>query len=136
MYLLQGGVNLVQWRSVQLKRVDSFKNQHVIRQFSQFHSLYSQLHFIYKTYQLHNLSLFQTHEWCKCSVKVYNHAVLFTHMYIYIVSAHKLKIPRMYMLQLIFLSQVIFIFLLFQLHQHILPYPKTKEKQKLPEIKN
>ena len=35
-----------------------------------------------------------------------------------------------------FLSQVIFIFLLFQLHQHILPYPKTKEKQKLPEIKN
>ena len=35
-----------------------------------------------------------------------------------------------------FLSQVILIFLLFQLHQHILPYPKTKEKQKLPEIKN
>ena len=35
-----------------------------------------------------------------------------------------------------FLSQVIFIFLLFQLHQHILPYPKTKEKQKLPEMKN
>ena len=35
-----------------------------------------------------------------------------------------------------FLSQVIFIFLLFQLHLHTLPYPKTKEKQKLPEMKN
>ena len=35
-----------------------------------------------------------------------------------------------------FLSQVIFIFLLFQLHKHALPYPKTKEKQKLPEIKH
>ena len=35
-----------------------------------------------------------------------------------------------------FLSQVIFIFLLFQLHKHTLPYSKTKEKQKLPEIKN
>ena len=35
-----------------------------------------------------------------------------------------------------FLSQVILIFLLFQLHQDTLPYPKTKEKQKLPEIKN
>ena len=34
-----------------------------------------------------------------------------------------------------FLSQVIFIFHLFQPHQHRLPYPKTKEKQKLPEIK-
>ena len=35
-----------------------------------------------------------------------------------------------------FLSQVIIIFLLFQLHQHTLPYSKTKEKQKLPETKN
>ena len=35
-----------------------------------------------------------------------------------------------------FLSQVIFIFLLFQLHLHTLPYPKTKEKQKLPDMKN
>ena len=34
-----------------------------------------------------------------------------------------------------FLSQVIYIFLLFQLHYHTLPYPQTKEKQKLPEIK-
>ena len=34
-----------------------------------------------------------------------------------------------------FLSQVIFIFLLFQLHLHTLLYPKTKEKQKLPEMK-
>ena len=33
-----------------------------------------------------------------------------------------------------FLSQVIFIFLLFQLHEHTFPYPKTKEK--LPERKN
>ena len=33
-----------------------------------------------------------------------------------------------------FLSQVIFIFPLLQLHYHALPYPKTKEKQKLPEI--
>ena len=33
-----------------------------------------------------------------------------------------------------FLSQVIFIFLLFQLHSHTLPYPKTKGKQKLPEV--
>ena len=32
-----------------------------------------------------------------------------------------------------FLSRVIFI--LFQLHRHTLPYPKTKEKQKTPEIK-
>ena len=31
-----------------------------------------------------------------------------------------------------FLSQVIFIFLLFQLHQYTFLYPKTKEKQKLP----
>ena len=30
-----------------------------------------------------------------------------------------------------FLSQVIYIFLLFQLHLHTLPYPKTKEKQKV-----
>ena len=29
-----------------------------------------------------------------------------------------------------FLSQVIFIFLLFQLHSHTLPYPKSKENQK------
>ena len=35
-----------------------------------------------------------------------------------------------------FLSWVIFIFALFQLYQHTLPYPKTKEKQNLPEIKN
>ena len=35
-----------------------------------------------------------------------------------------------------FLSLVIFIFLLFQLHNHTLPYPKTKEEQKLPEIKH
>ena len=35
-----------------------------------------------------------------------------------------------------FLSQVIFIVPLFQLHKHTLPYPKTKQKQKLPEIKN
>ena len=35
-----------------------------------------------------------------------------------------------------FLSQVIFIFLLFWLHLLTLPYPKTKEKQKLPEMKN
>ena len=35
-----------------------------------------------------------------------------------------------------FLSQVIFLFLLFQLHLHTLPYPKTKEKQKLPKVKN
>ena len=34
-----------------------------------------------------------------------------------------------------FLSQVIFIFLLFQLHQYTFLYPKTKEKQKLPGIK-
>ena len=34
-----------------------------------------------------------------------------------------------------FLSQVMFIFLLFQLHQHTLPYPQTKEEQKLPEVK-
>ena len=34
-----------------------------------------------------------------------------------------------------FLSQVNFIFLLFQLHQHTLTYPKTKEKEKLTEIK-
>ena len=34
-----------------------------------------------------------------------------------------------------FLSQVIYIFLLFQLYQQTLPYPQTKEKQKLPEIK-
>ena len=35
----------------------------------------------------------------------------------------------------IFLSQVTFIFPLFQLHEQTLPYPKTKEKQKLPDIK-
>ena len=35
-----------------------------------------------------------------------------------------------------FLSQEIFIFLLFQLHLYTLPYPKTKEKQQLPEMKN
>ena len=35
-----------------------------------------------------------------------------------------------------FLSHVIFIFPLFQFRQHTLSYPKTKEKQKLPEIKN
>ena len=29
-----------------------------------------------------------------------------------------------------------FYFPLFQLHWHTLPYPKTKEKQKLPETKN
>ena len=34
------------------------------------------------------------------------------------------------------LSLVTFIFLLFQLNLHILPYPKTKGKQNLPEIKN
>ena len=34
-----------------------------------------------------------------------------------------------------FLSQETCTFLLFQLHYHTLPYPKTKEKQKLPEIK-
>ena len=34
------------------------------------------------------------------------------------------------------LSQVIYIFLSFHLHQHRLPYPQTKEKQKLPAIKN
>ena len=34
-----------------------------------------------------------------------------------------------------FLSQVIYIFPLFQHHYHTLPYPKAKEKQKLPEIK-
>ena len=34
------------------------------------------------------------------------------------------------------LSQVIFIFPLFQFHQHTLPYPKTKEKQNLTEMKN
>ena len=35
-----------------------------------------------------------------------------------------------------FLSQVIFIFLLFQLHiKHTLPYPKRKGKQNLPDIK-
>ena len=33
------------------------------------------------------------------------------------------------------LSQIIFVFHLFQRHEHSLPYPKTKEKQKLPEIK-
>ena len=33
-----------------------------------------------------------------------------------------------------FLCQVIFIFLLFELHQHTLSYPKTKENQTLPEI--
>ena len=33
------------------------------------------------------------------------------------------------------LSQVIFIVLLYQLHLHILQYPKTKEKQKLHEVK-
>ena len=35
-----------------------------------------------------------------------------------------------------FLSQVIFIFLMFQIHLNTLPYPKTKEKQKLSEVKN
>ena len=37
-----------------------------------------------------------------------------------------------------FLSQVMFLFLLFQLHWHTgtLPYPKMKEKQKLLEMKN
>ena len=35
-----------------------------------------------------------------------------------------------------FSTQVIFIFPLFQLRQHTLLYPKTTEKQKLPEIKN
>ena len=35
-----------------------------------------------------------------------------------------------------FLSQLISIFPLFQLHLHTLPYPKTKEKQKLPEKEN
>ena len=35
-----------------------------------------------------------------------------------------------------FFSEVIYIFPLFQLYCHTLPYPKTKEKQKLPEIKN
>ena len=34
-----------------------------------------------------------------------------------------------------FLSQVISVFLLLQLDQHTLSYPKTKEKQKLPEVK-
>ena len=34
-----------------------------------------------------------------------------------------------------FLSQVIFIFPLFQLDKHTLTYPKTKDKQKLHEIK-
>ena len=33
------------------------------------------------------------------------------------------------------LSQVTFIFPLFQLHYQTLPYPKAKEKQKLPDIK-
>ena len=36
----------------------------------------------------------------------------------------------------LFLSEVIFIFPLFRLHKHTLPYSKTKEKEKLPEIKN
>ena len=31
-----------------------------------------------------------------------------------------------------FLSQVVFLFLLFQLHKHTSPYPKTKEKKILP----
>ena len=35
-----------------------------------------------------------------------------------------------------FLSQLISIFPLFQLHLHTLPYPKMKEKQKLPEKEN
>ena len=35
-----------------------------------------------------------------------------------------------------FLSRVIFMLLLFKLHQHILSYSKIKEKQKLTEIKN
>ena len=34
----------------------------------------------------------------------------------------------------LFLSRVIYIFPLFQRHYHMLPYPKAKEKQKLPEI--
>ena len=34
-----------------------------------------------------------------------------------------------------FLSQIIFIFPLFQLHLHTLPCPKTEEEQQLPEIK-
>ena len=34
-----------------------------------------------------------------------------------------------------FLSQII-VFPLFQLHWHTFPHPKTKEKQKLPDIKN
>ena len=35
------------------------------------------------------------------------------------------------MLQVIFLFQLIFVFILFQIYQHILTYPKTKEKRKL-----
>ena len=46
-------------------------------------------------------------------------SALFKHMYVVV----------------IFLSQVIYIFPLFQRHYHTLPYPKAKEKQKLPEIK-
>ena len=42
----------------------------------------------------------------------------------------------MYNVVVNFLSQVIVIFLSFQLHQHTFRYPKTKGKQKLPEIKN
>ena len=44
--------------------------------------------------------------------------------------------PFIYYVVVNFLSQVIFAFVLFQLYYHTLPHPKTKEKQKLPEIKN
>ena len=42
---------------------------------------------------------------------------------------------KTYMVKFFFI-QVIFLFVLFELHKHTLPYPETKEKQKLPEIKN
>ena len=48
-------------------------------------------------------------------------SALFKHMYVVVIS--------------FFLSRVIYIFPLFQRHYHMLPYPKAKEKQKLPEIK-
>ena len=52
------------------------------------------------------------------------------------VLAHINNFQDIFCIVLNFLSRLIFIFLLFQLHKHTLPYHKTKEEQKLPEIKN
>ena len=66
---------------------------------------------------------------CSCCTCVYNYSRLYAFL---VCQPRRLLVRNLkYVVIIIFLSQVIFIFLLFQLYQH---NPKTKEKQKLPEI--